>query len=156
MGWTLTHGQDNDGPFIVKLDEGYRNPAKRIDLTTRISFRFLGNAMQKSEANRDAFEKLVQPFLIEHGGSIVMTVARRDAYTFIAYCRTGNTDPTKMPLVLDGPMNCTLTMDHDAEWVEYDSWLPSKMSGPARAAMFFRVLRATFSYLSFKKLLKIR
>jgi hypothetical protein len=133
VSWAVATGNDNGEIVIVTIDDDFRDVSMRAGLSTRISMRFLGNYMMQSIENRTRFESSIQPFLDEHGGSIVAGITRRGQYTFHAYCRPGDVHPDRVPIGDEWKSMCTVSVHDDPEWAEYQRWLPAKVSGIRKA-----------------------
>jgi hypothetical protein len=128
MTWTIGGGTDNGDPVIVSINDEYRDPGSRAGLPTRISFRFMGGYMLQSIENRSAFEDSLEPFLQSHGGVLVagITKTKPVCYTFHAYCRSQEMNPSTVPLEDKLKGICTISVHDDPAWIEYERWLPAK------------------------------
>jgi hypothetical protein len=146
MSWTIAQGDDNGDPIIVTINDNFRDNAQRGGRDTSISVRFLGPHMLKSVENRTIFEDHLISALAPYDGVIVagITHSRPVSYTFLSYC-SGNVEPSAIPIDEALRNTCLVRVRHDAEWTEYEKWLPSQVKGLGRVAMFLRSLPFRFS-----------
>ncbi|HET6274573.1 MAG TPA: hypothetical protein VFE16_01380 [Candidatus Cybelea sp.] len=141
MSWTVGRGQDGGDTVVVMIDDEFRNVAQRGKRDTRVSVRFLGSYMLMTAANRNAFEKQLVPALQAHGGVLVAGITRTNpvSYTFLGYC-IEDIEPAAIPVDDALRSSCTVSVYHDPQWTEYESWLPEEPSGVNRIAVTLRSL----------------
>jgi hypothetical protein len=129
--WAVCIGDDGSHKFVVRIDEHYRRPEARGQRQNRVSVRFLGGYMLQSPDNREEFEAPFIEFLKGIEGVFVLGVARNGSYTFHAYAGA-EVQPDSVPVPDKLRDRATVSVYHDPEWREYESWLPNRSSIFAR------------------------
>ncbi len=61
------------------------------------------------------------------------------SYTFLGYCMEG-IEPAVIPVEEALRSSCTVSVCHDPQWTEFESWIPAEPRGLSRVAATLRSL----------------
>lgn len=128
--WMAGHGTDADGPFVLRLNETFKDEAARAELPVRLMVSMIGEPvvrpMLQSEELRGQLEEKLVALAAQGGGKLAATIARPHRYTFLLYIQEGALDATSLTIPDELRDHMLVEIEPDPDWSEYRSWLPAE------------------------------